>query len=266
IKILEHQLGFQESPLETAIKETQRRHVSAGSPSLDVGLGWFITSAGSDQIHWHNGATMGQNSFVGFNLRTGVGVAVMANARLHQYSSVEDLGLKILIPAVPLNSIRRPATLNDSERDRFLGQYYNADGPSISIGRRADHLTATSSLNPAVTFTLYPSSSNRFHLYEAVTSATLRFILNPDGQPTEMQWTQEGETTFYTRTAPPGRLRIAVSPTGATLHIEGDSATVYHIESSPDLNQWQSLMQLRGNESTSISISNANAHRFFRIR
>jgi hypothetical protein len=71
----------------------------------------------------HDGATIGHNSFTGINTGTKRGVVVLTNARLNEYAAIQDLGLHALVPLVPLNSIRRPATLTDQERTRLEGRY-----------------------------------------------------------------------------------------------------------------------------------------------
>lgn len=43
------------------------------------GLGWIRSESAAGEIVWHNGGTAGASSFLGFNVQTGRGLAVLAN-------------------------------------------------------------------------------------------------------------------------------------------------------------------------------------------
>lgn len=62
--------------------------------TVTAGLGWLITKHNNDQIVWHNGATGGYKSFLGFNMHKKRGVVILSNA----HNSVDALGLHILDP------------------------------------------------------------------------------------------------------------------------------------------------------------------------
>ena len=267
LTFLEHQLGFQDSPVSSVLEETQQHRFSTGSPGQDIGLGWFILQLGSDTIRMHDGATIGHNSFAGINIGVKKGVIVLTNARLNQYAAIQDLGLHALVPNFPLNSIRRPASLTDQERTRLEGRYQDESEDSfVTIGQQHEQLTVTSSLNPDAGFTLYPTSSARFQLYEATTTASARFSFGVDGQASSMQWTQEGESIIYSRIAIPATLTMTASGTGPSLKVDGDEMTSYEIESSSDLQNWAHYQSLTGGSSFLIPADQLNDHKFFRIK
>ncbi|RKN49563.1 serine hydrolase domain-containing protein [Micromonospora endolithica] len=57
-----------------------------------VGYGWFTARYGDREVVWHNGATGGFRSYVGFERATGRGVVVLGNTE----RGVEPIGLRLL--------------------------------------------------------------------------------------------------------------------------------------------------------------------------
>ncbi|MGQ5264281.1 serine hydrolase domain-containing protein [Micromonospora sp. ZYX-F-536] len=57
-----------------------------------IGYGWFTTRHGDREIVWHNGATSGFRSYVGFERATGRAVVVLGNTD----RGVEPIGLRLL--------------------------------------------------------------------------------------------------------------------------------------------------------------------------
>ncbi|WP_433432890.1 serine hydrolase domain-containing protein [Nonomuraea sp. CA-141351] len=57
-----------------------------------IGYGWFTTRYGAKSITWHNGATGGFTSYVGFDRATGRGVVVLSNTN----KPVDAVGLRLL--------------------------------------------------------------------------------------------------------------------------------------------------------------------------
>ncbi|MDG4792933.1 serine hydrolase domain-containing protein [Micromonospora sp. WMMD1082] len=72
--------------------------VDAREPRFDdtertrIGYGWFTTRYGDREITWHNGATSGFHSYIGFDRATGNGVVVLGNTD----KGVEPIGLRLL--------------------------------------------------------------------------------------------------------------------------------------------------------------------------
>lgn len=70
----------------------------AATPRFDetadrrVGYGWFTDRADGQEFTWHNGATSGFRSFVGFDRAAGRGVVVLGNTD----RSVDQLGVRLL--------------------------------------------------------------------------------------------------------------------------------------------------------------------------
>lgn len=57
-----------------------------------IGYGWFTTRHGDHEVVWHNGATGGFRSYVGFERATGRAVVVLGNTD----KGVEPIGLRLL--------------------------------------------------------------------------------------------------------------------------------------------------------------------------
>ncbi|GIJ33216.1 serine hydrolase domain-containing protein [Micromonospora sediminimaris] len=72
--------------------------IDARDPRFDdtdrtrIGYGWLTTRYGDHEITWHNGATSGFSSYVGFDRATGRGVVVLGNTDM----GVEPVGLRLL--------------------------------------------------------------------------------------------------------------------------------------------------------------------------
>ena len=66
------------------------------------GLGWQIVTRDGVEVVWHNGGTGGYSAFVGYLPSRAVGVVVVANNAGIAGSSVDDLGMHLLDPRLPL--------------------------------------------------------------------------------------------------------------------------------------------------------------------
>lgn len=238
LTFIEHQLGLQQSDLTAAFDLAHEKRADAGAPGQAMGLGWIIITAGSDTIHMHDGATMGHNTFAGFNLKQGIGVVVLSNARINQYAGVQDLGLRSLIPVFPLNSIRRPQTLTQEALAEYPGIYEQANGTSFHLAVQHDHLTFAFSEDQGARFTLYPTRTDRFELYEAALNATATFIRDTDNRIVSMDWKQGETTQRYSLVTSPPVLRISVTLAGIELSLDGSIGDSARIEHSEDLVNW----------------------------
>ena len=92
LTFLEANLGLRESSLGEAMelaRMPQRRDHALG---MDIGLGWIIAEEGDRQLVWHNGATGGYASFIGFDVEAGEGIVVLSNSALF----VDHLAYRLL--------------------------------------------------------------------------------------------------------------------------------------------------------------------------
>lgn len=78
LRFLSAQMGSVDNPLSESLAMCHRPRAAIGKPQ-QVGLGWMILQLGADSLVWHNGATGGFNSCIGFKKDKGVGVCVLSN-------------------------------------------------------------------------------------------------------------------------------------------------------------------------------------------
>ena len=88
---LSYVMGLKESEMKDSIKLTHRIHHQITDQSF-IGLGWHITQFEDRTIIWHNGATIGSTSFVGFDPESKQGVVVLSNS----FVLLDDLGFWLL--------------------------------------------------------------------------------------------------------------------------------------------------------------------------
>lgn len=107
-RFLAFNLGFLDGPLNALLASTHEPRFEI-VPEVSVALGWHVRRGTSEQAEdsvqvWHNGATGGFTSFIGFDAGRGRGVVVLSNST----TSVDDLGFHLLNPSYPLINLERP--------------------------------------------------------------------------------------------------------------------------------------------------------------
>ena len=89
---LEANLGLSQTPLQEAMVRTHVPQVTDPALGMDIGLGWIIADEGDRRFLWHNGATGGYSSFIGFDPEAREGVVVLSNS----VNSVDGLAYRLL--------------------------------------------------------------------------------------------------------------------------------------------------------------------------
>lgn len=238
LTFLEYQLGLRPTALASVLQATQTGRFPTPDPTLQFGLGWQVISSGPIHLIMHDGATMGQTAFVAFNPGTGTGVVVLTNARFNEYANISDIGLRLLVPQVPLTTIVPPAAVPLATLRSRFGRYQATDGSWFDIGLLRGLLTATYSGDQGATFTLYPQNSVRFRLLDIGVNGTAVFQTNAAGHTTAMAWTQAGYQNSFARQTLPHRLALELAGDTVQLTLSGNTDTDYLIETSDNLTQW----------------------------
>ena len=117
--LLEACLGRRHTPLEPAVRrllETRRR---TGLPGHEVGLGWFISSNGSDEIAWKSGVNMGFNAFIGFSMSSHRGSIALSNAAQNVSSPKDPSHNAVPVGFVLINPDFRPQPIGALFRPRI---------------------------------------------------------------------------------------------------------------------------------------------------
>lgn len=109
-------------PLGRTFASTHVKRTETGRPGLTVGMGWHIIKTPGGTVVWHNGGTGGYRTFTGFDPVRRVGVVVLSNSSV----SVDDVGLHLLDPAVPLTSpppARKEVAIDPAVLPAYAGTY-----------------------------------------------------------------------------------------------------------------------------------------------
>lgn len=137
-----------------------------------IALGWFITDTGQGEIVWHNGITAGFRSFAGFERQSGNGVVVLSN--MVTQAGIEDIGMHLLNPALPLREqpqIRTEVEIDPALFDDYIGEYVLAPGLVLTITSENEMLFAQ--LTGQERFEIFPESETEF--FYRIVDAQIRF-------------------------------------------------------------------------------------------
>ncbi|MGO9323436.1 MAG: serine hydrolase domain-containing protein [Terracidiphilus sp.] len=95
-------MGFGRTPLREPLARliaTRRATPLAGT---DVGMGWFISSDGKEEIAWKSGLSAGCNTFIGFSTKRRRGAVLLSNFLWQPIDSgTINLGIKMIAPDFP---------------------------------------------------------------------------------------------------------------------------------------------------------------------
>jgi len=91
LTFLSYAMGLKDSDLKNSFKLTQNVNHQINE-QLSIGLGWHMMQNNDRMIIWHNGATQGFASYVGFDPESNQGVVVLTNSMVF----VDDIGIWLL--------------------------------------------------------------------------------------------------------------------------------------------------------------------------
>jgi CubicO group peptidase (beta-lactamase class C family) len=194
LTILETFLGYKQSPLAPAMNAMLevRRSASQGA----IGLGWLIHSTEGREIVWHNGATGGFRSFIGFDPVERVGVVVLSNASAG--NGVDDIGFHLLNPNLPLSHAAPPITpsrhtetqIDPAFLNNYIGRYQVTPNLVLEITREGGRLFAQGFAQAngqtliLPKFEVFAESQTRF--FAKVSDNQITFETGPDGRATSL--------------------------------------------------------------------------------
>ena len=190
-KLLAAAMGLVHTPLDSAFRLTEAIEFDAG-PTMRIGLGWHVIGPDSAEIIWHNGGTGGYHSFIGFDPRKKTGVVVLSN----DAPPIDDIGLHILNPAMPLTTVRMAIAVPADSLDAYTGTYQLAPTFAITIRREGDGLVAQATGQGANA--IYPSARDEFFL--KVVDAQISFVRDSTGKVTSLVLHQGGRNLPAPRT------------------------------------------------------------------
>ena len=92
VTFLEANLGLRQTPLRAAMQRTHVPQTSDPEMGMDLGLGWLIADIDGRRFMWHNGATGGYSSFIGFDPEAREGIVILSNSVI----SVDGLAQRLV--------------------------------------------------------------------------------------------------------------------------------------------------------------------------
>ena len=190
LKFVAAELGLTTTPLASAMQETQRVRNTANSPTLDIGLGWFIDKKSDPPIWWHNGGTAGYHGFVGFRPAVKTGVVVLANTSL----DVDDIALHLLDPGRPLTPAPKQhnaIAIKPEIGAQYIGRYELAADFILTVTQEGDRYFVQATGQGKLE--IFPETEADF--YSKVVDAQLTFVKDASGRVTSLILHQHGDQT-----------------------------------------------------------------------
>ncbi|MET3927773.1 serine hydrolase [Devosia sp. 2618] len=181
--------GATQTDLAPAFAKMLERTRPTDSPGGKIGLGWIIAQGGDDAIIWHNGQTNGYRSFTGYDPASKNAVVVLSNVSGN--FGIEDIGMHILDPSLPMAQI--PAPRVAVEIDPALLQNYAGTyvlGPEFTMEITTEDNKLFAQLTGQDPFEVFPESDTEF--FYKVVDAQLTFETGPDGAATGLVLHQNG--------------------------------------------------------------------------
>lgn len=188
LKFIAANLGYIETPLYPAMRNSHTPRFNAGRPDMYVGLNWITTTVHGKEIVWHNGGTGGFRSFAGFNVKSGTGVVVLSNTA----NSVDDIGFHLLDPESKLASWEKPLKhieMDSSMYDDYVGRYLLIDKNVLTISREENRLYAQ--ITDRLKFEIYPETENKF--FSKILNVRMTFFKNDSGKVIYLMLYQDDE-------------------------------------------------------------------------
>jgi CubicO group peptidase (beta-lactamase class C family) len=155
-----------------------------------IGLGWHIRSGQDVEVVWHNGGTGGFHSFIGFDKKRRVAVAVLHNSA----ASIDDIGFHLLDAQFRLAAAKPPAKPRVAVRvaapilETYVGEYALAPTFVMSVTREGDQLFLQATGQPR--FPIFAETETRFFL--KVVDAQITFVKDASGAVIELILRQNG--------------------------------------------------------------------------
>ena len=178
LRFLKANMGLTKSALYPAMQLAQQPRASAPATQPDdrIGLVWMTQHRVSGDVVWHNGATGGYRSFIGFTVDHRHGVLVLTNSGV----SVDDLGFATLDSRAELAKAYKSIAIEPQRLDAYVGSYQIEPKLILTIFRDGGQLYAQASGQGA--FPIYASADDEFF----AKAASISISFKRDGNRTVM--------------------------------------------------------------------------------
>jgi hypothetical protein len=245
-------MGLKKSTLDSAMQLTHTPRRPAGTPDMQIGLGWHILKRNGCEIVWHNGGTGGYHSFMGFDKTSGVGVVVLSNS----LNDVDDIGLHLLnskfeLSKFELTKEHHAIQLDPKVYDTYLGTYQLAPNFVITVSKEDNRLFLQATGQPRVE--IFPESETEYFL--KVVDAQITFLKDDKGEATALILHQNGIQQKALKLGPnyqpPVRKETTVDPKLLAKY-EGQYQLAPGILLNVTLQDGKLMVQLTGQESYQV--------------
>jgi serine-type D-Ala-D-Ala carboxypeptidase/endopeptidase len=181
LKFLSAQLTSDKSTINKAFQETHKERTDAGSPAMQIGLGWHIRD---HKYIWHNGGTGGFRSFIGFDPVRKRGIVILTNST----TGADDLGMHWLNDSIPLKELKKPITLEPAAIKEYEGVYEINPTFKITVTSKGHDMFLQATGQPQVA--LYAEETDKFFL--KVVDAKVQFKRDGSNQIEKLVLFQNG--------------------------------------------------------------------------
>ena len=183
-------MGLKPSPLAAAMALARQDRNDTTIPDMRIGLAWHLMKRPDTVIVWHNGGTAGYHSFVGFDLKKGMGVVVLSNCA----NDIDNIGFHFLDDRIPLAKIafrkeRKEIAVEPALLDAYTGEYQLAPTFALTITKEGNQLFLQATDQPRIR--LRPEAETEFFIVEA--DAQISFVKDATGKVTHLVLHQAGQ-------------------------------------------------------------------------
>jgi len=181
LTFLSAELELGNSPLKESMAKQLSVRRPADAPNMSVALGWFVRKDERGTVIWHNGATGGSRSFMGFNPDTRTGVVILANASTAD--GPDDIGFHLLT-GTPLAKIVPPKlhaeiALDTATKQTLVGRYRLAPDSILTISLVGEQLFAQPTGQE--TFPMFPESPTQLFC-KCIANAEISFVMGANAR------------------------------------------------------------------------------------
>lgn len=184
-RYLQANMGLLKTSLNPAMQLAQMPRADMPKGGARIGLAWMTTPTKDGEVMWHDGMTGGFASFIGFTQDRKRGVVVLTN----RAESVDDIGMAVLAPSVPLAPAQVHVTLPVDTLEEYVGRYALAPGAVMTIARKGDRLYEQLSSQEAIE--LSASAKDEFHIWSI--GVGISFQRGKDGKVSGLVLHQHGD-------------------------------------------------------------------------
>ncbi|MDB6066153.1 MAG: serine hydrolase [Pedosphaera sp.] len=212
LKFISANMGLTKTALLPAMRVAHEARRPAGSDTMFIGLAWHIARQHGTELIWHNGATGGYHSFIGFDQKKRRGVVVLANSA----NGIDDIGFHLLESKYKLAHFepakdRVAVPLDAKLLDGCVGRYQLAPQVFFNVRRESDRLMVQ--LTGQGYNEVFPENENDF--FYKVVDAQITFRRDANGHATNLVLHQNGQDQTADKISdepPKGHVAITLDP------------------------------------------------------